>query len=357
MVTLRIRSVMWFAAGLAIAVVLVWSFTAWRASAIGANESTFVPVTPVRILDTRDPTNIGLSGPFVSAVSQDLQMTGNVPTTTGNQVVVPVGATGVVLNVTAVSPTANGFLSIRPADAPGAPTTSSLNVVLGDILPNAVTVSLPTVGADIGKIEITFDAYGTAGPTVDVLIDVVGYNTNAGLQDLETRLAALEAGLPIETVINYSGSNTEATPISDFELLRTIGNFNKVRAESVIRMEMTSHHESIGATAGVDFCHYQLRIDGLATNGSAVLEPGPGRGANAVAYISNAPVSATGYWNDLAAGAHTAQIYVRGNGPACELNDGNFSSQFLIEELTASSLSSLSSLDAGVAADEGLGGG
>ena len=144
MVTLRIRSVMWFAAGLAIALALVVSFTAWRASAIGANESTFVPVTPVRILDTRDPSNVGLAGPFVSAVSQDLQVTGNVPTTTGNQLVVPVGSTGVVLNVTAVSPTANGFISIRPADAPGTPTTSSLNVVVGDILPNAVTVSLPT---------------------------------------------------------------------------------------------------------------------------------------------------------------------------------------------------------------------
>ena len=94
-----------------------------------------------------------------------------------------------MLNVTAVSPTANGFISIRPADTPGLPTTSSLNVVTGDILPNAVTVSLPTVGADAGKIEITFDAYGTAGPRTDVLIDVVGYSTNAGLQDLEARRA------------------------------------------------------------------------------------------------------------------------------------------------------------------------
>jgi hypothetical protein len=120
-----------------------------------------------------------------------LKVTGSIPTTTGNQVVVPTGATGVLLNVTAVSPTANGFLSIRPADAPGAPTTSSLNVVSGEILPNGVAVSLPTAGADAGKIEITFDAYGTAGPTTDVLIDVVGYTINSGLQDLEARLVAL----------------------------------------------------------------------------------------------------------------------------------------------------------------------
>jgi hypothetical protein len=208
---------MWFAAGLAIAITSVWAFTAWRASAIGANESTFVPVTPVRILDTRDPTNVGLAGPFVSAVSQDLQVTGNIPTTTGNQVVVPAGATGVVMNVTAVSPTANGFLSIRPADAPGLPTTSSLNVVLGDILPNAVTVSLPTAGADAGKIEITFDAYGVAGPTVDVLIDVVGYNINSGLQELDTRLAAVETG---QIVMSHGVGSATNNAVADLSLLQ-----------------------------------------------------------------------------------------------------------------------------------------
>ena len=217
MVTLRIRSVMWFAAGLAIAIALVWSFTAWRASAIGPNESTFVPVTPVRILDSRDPTNVGLAGPFVSALSQDLQVTGSIPTTTGNQIVVPTGATGVLLNVTAVSPTANGFLSIRPADAPGAPTTSSLNVVSGEILPNGVAVSLPTAGADAGKIEITFDAYGTAGPTTDILIDVVGYTTNTGLQDLEARLTALRTAPIVMSHGPGSATINAIAPTGDLE--------------------------------------------------------------------------------------------------------------------------------------------
>jgi hypothetical protein len=191
MVTLRIRSLMWFGIGIALTIVLVWSFAAWRAdAAVGPNESTVVPVTPVRVLDTRDPTNVGLPGPFVSAVSQDLTITGTIPTTTGDQAVVPVGATGVALNVTVVNSTANGFLSIRPADARGAPTTSSLNFLAGQIVANAVEVNLPTAGADAGKMEITFDAYGIAGPTTDVIIDVVGYKTNAGLQSIVADLAA-----------------------------------------------------------------------------------------------------------------------------------------------------------------------
>jgi hypothetical protein len=61
------------------------------------------PITPVRVLDTR--SDVGLAGPLVSAISQDLHLTGTIPTTTGTQLVVPDGATAVVMNVTAVSPT------------------------------------------------------------------------------------------------------------------------------------------------------------------------------------------------------------------------------------------------------------
>lgn len=84
---------------------------------------------------------------------------------------VPAGATGVLLNVAVVGPSADGFLSVCPGDATGAPSTSSLNFTAGDIVPNSVQVGLPTAG----QIDITYDAFGQAGPTTDVLIDVVGY--------------------------------------------------------------------------------------------------------------------------------------------------------------------------------------
>lgn len=174
----------------AVAALLLGSLTAWQAGAApGPSESTFVPVTPARILDTRDPIDLGLAGPFVSPVSQKLQVTGNVATTEGNRVVVPAGASGVVLNVTVASPTAAGFVSIRPGDATGAPATSSLNFEAGVVQPNAVTVALPTSGPNAGRIDITYDAYGAVGPTTDLLIDVVGYTTNTGLQSLVADLA------------------------------------------------------------------------------------------------------------------------------------------------------------------------
>ena len=115
-----------------------------------------------------------------------------------SRVVVPAGATGVLLNVTAVLPTGAGFISVRPGDATGAPSTSNLNVAPGDIVPNQVTVAIPTSGANKGEIDIT---YGSApNNTVDIVVDVVGYTTNTGLIDLVNRVEQLETVSPARVI-------------------------------------------------------------------------------------------------------------------------------------------------------------
>jgi hypothetical protein len=162
-------------------------------NAAGGVDSTTVLTDPVRVLDSRDPVNVGLAGPFASQVPQKLKVTGSIATTTGTKTVVPTGATGVLLNVTAVAPSADGFISIRPGDATGLPSTSSLNFTAGQIVPNAVLVALPTSGANAGKIDITYDAFGAAGPTTDILIDVVGYTNNSTLAALQAEIDAVEA--------------------------------------------------------------------------------------------------------------------------------------------------------------------
>ncbi len=166
----RLWRVRWAAVGAAIAVALGGGGV-FIAGAVNGPASSVVTIDPVRILDTRDPVDLGLAGPFVSPVSQKLGIVGGA---------VPGGATGVLLNVTVVAPSAAGFLSVRPGDASGAPATSSLNVAAGDIVPNAVQVALPTGGPNAGQIDITYDAYGTVGATADVLIDVVGYFVAGG---------------------------------------------------------------------------------------------------------------------------------------------------------------------------------
>lgn len=188
MFTLRIRALCWLLAGFLLAAVSVWATSAWRADALDPAESSVVTVDPERVLDTRDPNNLGLAGPFASMTPQKLQITGSVPTANGTKTVVPDGATGVVLTVTPVNATADGFISVEPGTATGQPTTSNVNFVAGAINPNSVTVALPTTGADKGKIRITYDAFGIVGPTSDILVDVVGYTTNKGLLELQGRL-------------------------------------------------------------------------------------------------------------------------------------------------------------------------
>jgi hypothetical protein len=50
-----------------------------------------------------------------------------------------------------------------------------LNFTAGQTVPNSVQVGLPTAGANAGKIDITYDALGVAGPTAEILVDAVGY--------------------------------------------------------------------------------------------------------------------------------------------------------------------------------------
>jgi hypothetical protein len=218
--------------------------------------------------------------------------------------------------------------TIRPGDAAGAPTTSSLNVETGSNIPNAVQVALPVAGGNAGQIDITYDAYGQAGRTTELLIDIVGYTTNTGLQEL----------VSTKTVLPYNGSNTEATPVFTYELIRTVGNFTKRFGSTAIRLDWSAHHSYTGAN-GVDFCHYQLRIDGKATDGDSATGFQGDQEGNAVAFTSASPIATFGEFAGLTAGAHTVQIFVRGDATTCTLNNGNFNQQVVVEEYSPSTAS------------------
>ncbi|MGH9266267.1 MAG: hypothetical protein ACRD1D_16405, partial [Acidimicrobiales bacterium] len=111
------------------------------------------PVTPNRILDTR--TFGAAPGPQATL---DLQVT-------GTQGVPASGVSAVMVNVTVVSPTTAGFLTVFPTGEPR-PVASNLNFTPGLIVPNLVAVKL---GAG-GRISI----FNSAGNT-HVIVDVAGW--------------------------------------------------------------------------------------------------------------------------------------------------------------------------------------
>lgn len=166
----------WAAVGAAVAVTLgaggLYSVRAATAP------SSFVAIAPVRVLDTRLPA----MGPaLISAEPRLLDVTGTIPTvgadgsTLTNAQAVPNGATAIVANVTAVGPTTPGFVAVRPGTAKGQPTTSNINLTAaGVIVPNSVTVEIPTSGATAGRIQLWFQGTGPTATTA-VLVDIVGY--------------------------------------------------------------------------------------------------------------------------------------------------------------------------------------
>ncbi len=124
--------------------------------------SSLVPIAPCRLVDTRPSTLVGnRATPLDAGQVADFAVWG----TNGN-CTVPSSATGIATNVTAVGPTASGYLTVYPGDV-ARPTTSNLNFVPGSPpTPNQVTVGLSASGG----IKV-FNFSGS----VDVIIDIVGY--------------------------------------------------------------------------------------------------------------------------------------------------------------------------------------
>jgi hypothetical protein len=124
-----------------------------------AVESEYFGVVPFRLMDTRaDPAyHVGDLYRFGPNQQQLLTVAGGTTT-------VPQGATAVILNVTAVAPTADSHLDVWPA-GPAAPNVSNLNFVAGQTVPNLVTVQVGT------KYQILL---GNHNGSVDVIADVVG---------------------------------------------------------------------------------------------------------------------------------------------------------------------------------------
>ncbi len=115
------------------------------------------PVTPARILDTRNGTGAP-QAPLGEGNPLTLQVTGRggVPAS---------GVSAVVMNVTAVQGTSPSYLTVWPADV-SQPLASNLNFAPGEDIPNLVTVGL----SPSGQVKI----YNHLG-SVDVVADVVGW--------------------------------------------------------------------------------------------------------------------------------------------------------------------------------------
>jgi hypothetical protein len=153
------------------------------AGTVDASASGVVSLTPARLLETR----VGAS--TVDGVQQGLGRRGagsTVEVAVAGRGGVPANAAAVMLNVTAVSPGAGGFVTVFPCGEPR-PNASNLNYAAGDVVANAV---LSKVGAG-GRVCVFTSA------DADIIVDVNGaFTDGSGVVSLtparllETRVGA-----------------------------------------------------------------------------------------------------------------------------------------------------------------------
>ena len=129
--------------------------------------SHFVPLTPIRVLDTRPQYSIGYSGPKPAG--------GDVMTfqLAGLNGIAP-DATAVVLNLTATEPEGPGYVQAFPAGRGKLGASSNVNIErAGQTIPNAAIVRLG-VGGAIGlftttKTHLVADVAGYFAPATEII--------------------------------------------------------------------------------------------------------------------------------------------------------------------------------------------
>jgi hypothetical protein len=118
----------------------------------------FVALSPARLVDTRK--NVGLAGALTAGKVRAFQVTGR-----GG---VPSNAVAVTGNLTVVSQTAAGYVSLGPTMT-SSPETSTINAPAGDTRANGVTLRLGP-GGTLSVVQVA-----AAGATAHVVFDVTGY--------------------------------------------------------------------------------------------------------------------------------------------------------------------------------------
>ena len=163
-------------------------------------------ITPVRILDTRQPADL-TGGAKLGTFPLAVPVTGKFG--------IPTAATGLLINVTVTQPTAAGYLTLSIGGS-GQQIVSNLNFGAGETVANFAAVSLGDFGFvyvanSTGQTHVVIDVFGWVGPAdehgVGSVIDVLPsparvLDTRPGPGKPATPLAAGEsrkitfAGLP-----------------------------------------------------------------------------------------------------------------------------------------------------------------
>jgi hypothetical protein len=139
------------------------------ALATKANTPVYVPIQPVRVLDSRKPGDP--AGGLLTPNSKKLVSVKDGRDVFGAVSVpeaVPAGATAIACNLTATGTTGSNYVSITPGDAPSGASTSAVNWVgAGVSIANGLTIKIDAErrvaiwgGDQVGSTHVILDVFG-----------------------------------------------------------------------------------------------------------------------------------------------------------------------------------------------------
>ena len=256
----------------------------------GCSGGDYFPLTPTRILDTRNGTGAS-QAPIGAGATLNLTVlgAGGVPAT---------GVSAVVLNVTAVGPTASSYLTVYPTGV-AQPTASSLNTTAGVTVPNLVTVG---VGAG-GRVS-----FFNAGGSTDLLADVQGYYasgttttlgsrffpiTPSRLLDTRNGTGAAQAMVGAGATVSFTASGTAGIPSANLTAVvinltavnPSVGTYETAYADGATQPTVSNLNPTAGQTVA------NLAIVPVGSDGKIAIYNSSGTTdlvADAVGYFTSA---------------------------------------------------------------------
>lgn len=178
--------------------------------AFATAQTNFVPITPCRVVDTRNATGT-FGGPLLAAnVSRSFAIP------TGPCTGIPSSSTAYVFNVTLVPPGPVGYLTAWPTGV-AMPLASIMNDLSGAIQGNAATISAGTAGAvsfyATNTTHLVLDLYGYYIPTVPSGTNyTIGYGLTTATVGGTTTLSVNSAVFPrIQSLVSGTATANQQT--------------------------------------------------------------------------------------------------------------------------------------------------
>jgi hypothetical protein len=164
-------------------------------AAVPTSASSYVGIAPCRVVDTRGNGFGGAYGPpsLAAGSPRTFVITGECG--------IPSNAQAVVVNLTVILPTAEGFLTAFPSGG-SVPTVSNVNFSQGQVVANSAIAPL----GDDGGLTVF-----TGGANADLVIDVNGYFAAAPPTAQKLCIVISLAGANYRDTVPVTASWTEST--------------------------------------------------------------------------------------------------------------------------------------------------